>query len=391
MNPCFVYVGNDQEIIQHCNKMLREITGKSLQVVDNYLLVEPLIKNSDSLSSIILLYEKKTIQTDTDILLYLKKRRKLYILLVTEELSKEEGAMYLSAGVRNTISPKASREVFSHLVFFVENIMPKIEEDDNNIPKSKFRYQIPLGKRMFDIAVSLSALILLSPILLGFALLVRIESKGSAIYKSKRVGANYKVFDFFKFRTMYIDSDRRLKEFQSLNQYKDDELLDSLLEDSSKNDTTEEDINLETMLIGDDVVIPEKEYIHQQHSHQKNAFVKLEKDPRVTKIGRFFRKYSIDELPQLFNVLKGDMSIVGNRPLPLYEAELLTNDESIERFIAPAGITGLWQVEKRGDPGRLSAKERVMLDINYAQHYSVWMDFRIILKTMTAFVQKENV
>ena len=85
------------------------------------------------------------------------------------------------------------------------------------------------------------------------------------------------------------------------------------------------------------------------------------------------------------------MSIVGNRPLPLYEAELLTTDEYIERFMAPSGLTGLWQVEKRGDAGKLSAEERKQLDIKYAQNYSFWMDIKIILKTITAFIQKENV
>ena len=124
---------------------------------------------------------------------------------------------------------------------------------------------------------------------------------------------------------------------------------------------------------------------------QENAFVKIVNDPRVTRVGRFIRKYSIDELPQLFNILKGDMSIVGNRPLPLYEAELLTNDAYIERFMAPAGLTGLWQVEKRGGAGKMSAEERKLLDIRYAHEFSFWMDMKIILKTVTAFIQKEDV
>ena len=147
----------------------------------------------------------------------------------------------------------------------------------------------------------------------------------------------------------------------------------------------------EILLISDDFVISEEDYIHKKSKEKSNAFVKLENDPRITKIGRFIRKYSIDELPQLINILKGDMSIVGNRPLPLYEAELLTSDEHIDRFMGPAGLTGLWQVEKRGEAGKLSAEERKQLDIQYAKNFSFGLDIKIILKTVTAFVQKENV
>ena len=147
----------------------------------------------------------------------------------------------------------------------------------------------------------------------------------------------------------------------------------------------------EILLISDDFVISEEDYIHKKSKEKSNAFVKLENDPRITKVGRFIRKYSIDELPQLINILNGDMSIVGNRPLPLYEAELLTSDEHIDRFMGPAGLTGLWQVEKRGEAGKLSAEERKQLDIKYAKTFSFWLDIKIILKTVTAFIQKENV
>ncbi|MFX4489871.1 sugar transferase, partial [Acinetobacter baumannii] len=91
--------------------------------------------------------------------------------------------------------------------------------------------------------------------------------------------------------------------------------------------------------------------------------------PRITKVGKFIRNTSIDELPQLWNVIIGDMSIVGNRPLPLYEAEKLTTDKYAMRFMAPAGITGLWQVEKRGK-GEMSEEERLMLDNKYAENHS---------------------
>ena len=85
------------------------------------------------------------------------------------------------------------------------------------------------------------------------------------------------------------------------------------------------------------------------------------------------------------------MSVVGNRPLPLYEAELLTSDEYVQRFMAPAGLTGLWQVEKRGSAGKMSAEERKQLDIKYAKDFSFHMDMMIIIRTFTAFIQKEDV
>ena len=134
----------------------------------------------------------------------------------------------------------------------------------------------------------------------------------------------------------------------------------------------------------------EEEYLEYKRKQQAGTFVKFKNDPRVTKVGNFIRNTSIDELPQLINVLKGDMSIVGNRPLPLYEAEQLTSDDWGERFLAPAGITGLWQVMKRGK-GEMSEEERKGLDNQYARKVSLWNDIRLILKTIPALFQKENV
>lgn len=195
---------------------------------------------------------------------------------------------------------------------------------------------------------------------------------------------------------MYIGADKRLKEFDDLNQYKSGEKSEDTggkeyISDRGELMIDDSTVFDGTLLIGDDFVISEDDYQSQIRNEQENAFVKIENDPRITKVGRVIRKYSIDELPQLLNILKGDMSVVGNRPLPLYEAELLTKDEYIDRFMAPAGLTGLWQVEKRGSAGRLSAEERKQLDIRYAKNFSFFMDIKIILKTLTAFVQKENV
>ena len=191
---------------------------------------------------------------------------------------------------------------------------------------------------------------------------------------------------------MYLNADKRLKELNALNQYNTDEEetvseRDEITFDELTGSTEEE----ECLLISDDFIVYEDEFTQKKQKEKENAFVKLEHDPRITRVGRFIRKYSIDELPQLINVLKGDMSIVGNRPLPLYEAELLTNDAYIDRFMAPSGLTGLWQVEKRGDSGKMSAEERKMLDIRYAKEFSFWFDMKIILRTFTAFIQKEDV
>lgn len=249
-------------------------------------------------------------------------------------------------------------------------------------------FKLPLWKRMFDIVVSSVAILCLSPVFILTALAIKIESRGPLVYKSKRVGSNFLIFDFLKFRSMYTNADKRLKELQSLNQYR----KEIIREDEAKKALSEDYIlPANEELVGDDYVINEKDYLYQQRNKQDNGFVKLANDPRITKVGRIIRKYSIDELPQLFNVLKGDMSIVGNRPLPVYEAELLTKDDSVDRFFAPAGITGLWQVEKRGDSGSMSASERNELDIYYAQHFSFKFDMKIIFRTFTAFIQKENV
>lgn len=200
--------------------------------------------------------------------------------------------------------------------------------------------------RAFDIVVSGIALVLLSPIFLLIAVIVKLESKGPAFYSSPRAGKGFKVFNFYKFRSMVADADKKVKDLQSQNMYSGDA--------------------------------------------KGPNFFKVKNDPRVTRFGSFLRNSSLDELPQLFNVLKGDMSIVGNRPLPLYEAVSLTTDEWAERFMAPAGITGLWQVSKRGK-NDMSNEERISLDIDYARTRSLGGDFRIMLKTPTALLQKTNV
>lgn len=211
-----------------------------------------------------------------------------------------------------------------------------IQNYERKLPKIK---HWPL-RRALDILVSGGILLVLSPLLLLTALIIKLESRGPVFYVSKRAGNNYKIFNFYKFRSMVQDADKKLETLD--NQY------------------------------------------------NKGVFFKVKNDPRVTRFGAFLRKTSIDEIPQLINVLKGDMSLVGNRPLPLYEAEQLTKDQVALRFLAPAGITGLWQITQRGKD-EVTETERILLDLKYARSWSFTYDMKIILGTFPALLQKESV
>lgn len=357
----------------------------------------------------ILLFERSILNEDITAITYLKKKcNNIYIVLLTDNLSGEDRQKYLKCGINDTISKDATvTEINKKLQFIADR-----EEllFDSKAPKYKIlEFKIPIWKRLFDIIFSSIAIIILSPVFLLTIIAIRLESNGPILFKSKRVGTNYKIFEFLKFRSMYCDSDKRLKELsKSHNQYSDkthpagdiDEaklaIGDDFIIPEPSTDAMDDGSGMiladeEVMLVGDDFVVSESDFSKQKNEEINNAFVKIENDPRITKVGRFIRKYSIDELPQLFNILKGDMSVVGNRPLPLYEAEKLTGDACIDRFMAPAGLTGLWQVEKRGDSGAMSAEERKQLDIQYGQTYNFALDMKIIFKTLTAFIQKENV
>jgi lipopolysaccharide/colanic/teichoic acid biosynthesis glycosyltransferase len=291
--------------------------------------------------------------------------------------------------------------------FNVENIAKRIvflKEYHNKYKDSKdiesvYRfYKIPFLKRAFDIITSLIALIILLPIFIIVAIAIKIESKGPIIYKSKRVGSGYNIFDFYKFRSMYTGADAKLKELEHLNKYKKEQTPEKKSKKFDKLDYNcprcaklPEGEFCSPLLYVDGNYICEYWYKKQKADLNKSTFIKIKNDPRITKVGRIIRNTSIDELPQLFNVLKGDMSIVGNRPLPLYEAELLTSDDWSVRFLGPAGITGLWQVELRNKKGEMSEEERKALDNEYAKNYSFWSDIKLIFRTIPALFQKENV
>jgi len=184
-------------------------------------------------------------------------------------------------------------------------------------------------KRTFDFTLSLLGLIILSPLFLLIAVLIKLESEGPIIFKQKRVGKNGKVFDFYKFRSMYKDAEKRQKELEKFN-----------------------------ITGGPTFKIPD--------------------DPRITKVGKLLRKFSLDELPQLYNVLKGDMSLVGPRPPIPSEVEKY-EPWHMQRLSVTPGISGLWQVSGRS---KLSFDQMVRLDIYYIENWSLWLDIKILLKTI---------
>lgn len=213
------------------------------------------------------------------------------------------------------------------------------------LPKPAILDRQYILKRSIDIILSSLFLLILLPLFLFVAIAIKLESKGPVFYRSQRAGAWYKVFTFYKFRTMIANAESMIPNLQYMNEYKD---------------------------------------------FQKTFFFKMKDDPRVTRVGRILRKTSLDELPQLINVLIGDMSLVGNRPLPLYEAQTITVDKSAKRFFAPAGITGLWQVKGRSNYN-LTAQERINMDIDYANKNSFLLDLKILLRTPKELIHKHDV
>jgi lipopolysaccharide/colanic/teichoic acid biosynthesis glycosyltransferase len=396
-----VYLGNNPKT----QERLKYIPGQLVRMTNTYKDAAQICTPHVANEHFLVFFERNVRSEDITAITYLRKKcPSVYIVLMTTTMSDEDRNIYMKCGINDTIHQEASVTELNKKIQFIsdrENIL-----FDSEAPKyGILKFKIPVWKRLFDIFFSSLAIIILSPVFILTAIAIRLESKGPILFKSQRVGTNYTIFDFLKFRSMYVDAEQRLKELsKDHNQYaenREEEELKTMtapLGDQAEQDMI--DMGMESMmmigdeeimLVGDDFVMAESDFNKQKEEDINNAFVKIENDPRITKVGRFIRKYSIDELPQLFNILKGDMSVVGNRPLPLYEAEKLTADSSIDRFMAPAGLTGLWQVEERGKGGTMSAEERKQLDITYGQTYNFMLDMKIIFRTLTAFIQKENV
>jgi exopolysaccharide biosynthesis polyprenyl glycosylphosphotransferase len=184
-------------------------------------------------------------------------------------------------------------------------------------------------KRVVDVLASAIGLVVLAPILVAAAIWIRLDSAGPAVYAAPRVGKKGKTFHCYKLRTMVANADGKKQELRNANE-------------------------------------------------RHGPFFKMEGDPRVTRCGRWLRKFSMDELPQLVNVLRGEMSLVGPRPHPLDDYERYTI-EHLRRLDIKPGITGLWQVTARRDP---SFERNMELDLDYIEHWSLWLDLRILVRTL---------
>lgn len=193
-------------------------------------------------------------------------------------------------------------------------------------------------KRLMDILGATIGLILASPIMIIVALFIKLEDpKGPIMFTQKRNGQYPKTFKMYKFRSMYVDAEERLQELMHLNE-------------------------------------------------QSGPAFKMKDDPRITKVGKFIRKTSLDELPQLINVLKGEMSIVGPRPAIPREVKLY-NDYQMQRLLVKPGITCIWQVSGRNHIG---FDDWVELDIEYIKTRSLWLDIKLIFKTIPALLGDKN-
>jgi lipopolysaccharide/colanic/teichoic acid biosynthesis glycosyltransferase len=242
--------------------------------------------------------------------------------------------------IRSTLSSKIRHMVKGRVPFklyiFPEDATGELYPDSRDTSFHKI-------KRAVDIAGSLSAIVVLSPVFLVIAALVKLTSPGPVLFRQKRLGLLGRGFDFLKFRSMYANSDPRIH----------------------------------------------KEYIEKLIANRQegNGVYKIQKDPRVTPLGRFLRKSSLDELPQFFNVLKGEMSLVGPRPPIPYEMEKYRIWHKRRVLEVKPGITGLWQVCGRS---RTTFDEMVRLDIRYINEQSPWLDTKIVLQTPGAILSGEG-
>jgi len=397
IHPNILYIGSSWMNTE----MLKAAKAINLTIVANTLEAVHFLSSANQTEAIICEYNLPG-EDGFKVFEWVRERPKFNnvpFLLVSDEFREDLYKFAFNMAIDDyLVTPfPAAEKLLSRISFLIQWRQKAPSLSENPIPDAG--YVMPISKRIFDIVVASFAILVLSPIMILIMLAIRLESPGKVYYISKRVGR--RPFDFYKLRSMRTGSDTELNKLaKEKNQY---------VAESKK---TEIDFSMpcprcsvldagktcSPVLHIHDHDICDYWYSFQKKEvdKSKSAFVKIVDDPRITKVGKIIRNTSIDELPQLINVLKGDMSIVGNRPLPVYEAEVLTKGDMSKRFLAPAGITGLWQVELRGRGGNMSEDERKRLDYEYADHfsgnnYSFWYDLKLILRTVPALFQKDTV
>jgi exopolysaccharide biosynthesis polyprenyl glycosylphosphotransferase len=231
-------------------------------------------------------------------------------------------------GVAVRVVPQGFDVISGELVRYNIGVIPVLEYCDLRNLKSQ------AGKRIFDIGVSFILLLVLAPIFLAIAIKIKLDSNGPVFYRSKRYGQRGKIFYMLKFRSMVLDADRKMAELRSQNEV-------------------------------------------------DGPIFKIRNDPRITQFGKFLRKYSLDELPQLINVLKGEMSLVGPRPLPIDQIER-EDLRQFKRLEVKSGITGLWQVRGRSD---VPFSRLIKWDIWYIKNWSFLLDLNILLQTIPVILK----
>jgi lipopolysaccharide/colanic/teichoic acid biosynthesis glycosyltransferase len=392
-----LYVGRSAENIRalsSCKEISLVVKGNSLEAV-NYI-------NSKQKLNAIICEMNLSGWSGLELFEWVRKKKELLkipFVLVTYEFKDE---IFKAAFDRKVddffVMPLPAAEKLVERIHFLLGFRNNITDIPEDVDPG-IKYIMPLSKRVFDVVMATGALIALSPLLLFMIIAIRMESKGKVYYTSKRVGRV--PFDFYKLRSMRAGADAELKKLaKEKNQYDSSSAradIDFSAQCPRCRDLPPEETCSPVLHIGPHVIC-DYWYTYQKKELEKSkpAFIKIVNDPRITRVGKIIRNTSIDELPQLINVIKGDMSIVGNRPLPVYEAEQLTKGHLAKRFLAPAGITGLWQVELRGKGGLMSEDERKRLDNEYADHfvgnnYSFWYDLKLIFRTIPALFQKDTV
>lgn len=274
------------------------------------------------------------------------------ILTEITESSSEVSSVVVSR-IRETLRRYVSPEEFAQLTISTHLFPDDSVDSGNSDSFLRFYPDLPrnerarrgelMMKRAVDVACTSALLLMLAPVLLVIAALVKLTSRGPMLFRQKRIGRNGQPFTFLKFRSMYVNNDSKIHQ----------EYVAKFIAGKAENN-------------GDGT---------------KTPVFKIKNDPRVTSVGRILRRTSLDELPQLFNVLKGDMSLVGPRPPLPYEFEKYDMWHRRRSLEARPGITGLWQVSGRS---RMTFEEMVRLDLKYARMWSVWMDLKILFQTPKA-------